>query len=162
MLGRAAAHPGRRFLGFEVKRELCRDVAKEIEAAGLANVWISDDDARWALPQLDLAGRVAVVHVLYPDPWWKRRHHAKRLFRLPFVAMVHDLLAPGGLLHVRSDVAGYAQLVEQVVADHGGFSANDPSLAALFAADPPTRREAFCRSVGRPYWVLCFAALRAE
>lgn len=159
LLGRAAAHPERRFLGFEVKRELCCEVVRRVEATGLKNVWISDDDARWALPQLDLAGQVAVVHVLYPDPWWKRRHHAKRLFRLPFVEMVHELLAPGGLLHVRSDVAGYAQLVEQVVAEHGGFSANDPGLAALFADDPPTRREAFCRSVGRPYWVLCFTAL---
>lgn len=159
LLGRATAHPERRFLGFEVKRELCRDVVRAIEAAGLRNVWISDDDARWALPQLDLCGRVAVVHVLYPDPWWKRRHHAKRLFRLPFVELVHSLLEPGGLLHVRTDVEGYAQLIEQVVAEHGGFSANVPTLAEPFAADPPTRREAFCRSIGRPYSVMCFRAV---
>lgn len=160
LLGRAAAHPERRFLGFEVKRDLCQDVVRAIEAAGLRNVWISDDDARWALPQLDLAGRVAVVHVLYPDPWWKRRHHAKRLFRLPFVALVHSLLEPGGLLHVRTDVEGYAELIRAVVAEHGGFSANDPALAELFSADPPTRREAFCRSIGRPYWVMGFKALK--
>lgn len=159
LLGRAAAHPERRFLGFEVKRDLCQDVVRAIEAAGLGNVWISDDDARWALPQLDLTGRVAVLHVLYPDPWWKRRHHAKRLFRLPFVALVHSLLEPGGLLHVRTDVEGYAELIQQVVTEHGGFSANDPALAKLFSADPPTRREAFCRSIGRPYWVMAFKRL---
>lgn len=156
LLGRAAAHPEQRFLGFEVKRELCQDVAQRIEAAHVANVWISDDDARWALPQLDLASQVAVIHVLYPDPWWKRRHHAKRLFRLPFVQMAHDLLTPGGLLHVRSDVAGYAQLVAQVVAEHGGFSTNDPTLVLPFAADPPTRREAYCRRIDRPFWVMGF------
>lgn len=159
LLGRAAAHPERRFLGFEVKRDLCQDVVRAIEAARLRNVWISDDDARWALPQLDLTGRVAVVHVLYPDPWWKRRHHAKRLFRFPFVALVHSLLEPGGLLHVRTDVEGYAELIQQVVTEHGGFSANDPALADRFSADPPTRREAFCRSIGRPYWVMAFKRL---
>ncbi len=66
--------------------------------------------------------------MLYPDPWWKRRHQVKRLFTLPFLDLVHDLLAPGGLLHVRSDVEGYAEYIEQVVAEHGGFTANDPAL----------------------------------
>ena len=156
LLGRAEANSGRRFLGFEVKRDLCRGVVKQVQRAGLENVWISDDDARWALPQLDLAGQVGVIHVLYPDPWWKRRHQVKRLFTLPFLDLVHELLAPGGLLHVRTDVEGYAQLVEQVVAEHGGFSVNDPALAAAFDADPPTRREAYCREINRPFWLLAF------
>ncbi|MEI2688418.1 MAG: hypothetical protein V9H69_01370 [Anaerolineae bacterium] len=159
LLGRAGAHPERRFLGFEVKRDLCRLVIRPIQRAGLGNVWISDDDARWALPQLGLAGRVEVVHVLYPDPWWKRRHQVKRLFSLPFLDLVHGLLAPGGLLHVRSDVEGYIQLVGQVVAEHGGFSASELALAAAFDADPPTRREAYCREINRPFWILGFRKL---
>jgi tRNA (guanine-N7-)-methyltransferase len=157
LLGRAGANAGRRFLGFEVKRDLCRGVIKQVQRAGLENVWISDDDARWALPQLELAGRVDVIHVLYPDPWWKRRHQVKRLFTLPFLDLVHELLVPGGMLHVRSDVEGYAQLIEQVVAEHAGFSANDPTLAAPFDADPPTRREAYCREIKRPFWMLGFS-----
>ncbi|HNS03526.1 MAG TPA: hypothetical protein PKM78_14225 [Anaerolineae bacterium] len=156
LAGRAQAQAERRFLGFEVKRDLCRLAIRSLLQAGLDNVWISDDDARWALPQLGLDGRVAVIHVLYPDPWWKRRHQVKRLFSLPFLDLVHQLLIPGGLLHVRSDVEGYAQLIQQVVAEHGGFSANDPALAAPFDADPPTRREAYCREIDRPYWVLGF------
>jgi tRNA (guanine-N7-)-methyltransferase len=156
LLGRAEANAGRRFLGFEVKRDLCRGVVRQVQRAGLKNVWISDDDARWALPQLGLAGRVDVIHVLYPDPWWKRRHQVKRLFSLPFLDLAHELLAPGGLLHVRSDVAGYAQLIEQVAAEHGGFSTNDPAKAAAFDADPPTRREAYCREINRPFWLLGF------
>jgi tRNA (guanine-N7-)-methyltransferase len=159
LLGRSQAQPGRRFLGFEVKRDLCRSVVKQVQGAGLGNVWISDDDARWALPQLELIGQVGVIHVLYPDPWWKRRHQVKRLFTLPFLDLVHELLIPGGLLHVRSDVEGYAQLIVQVVAEHGGFSANDPVLAAPFDADPPTQREAYCRQINRPFWVLGFRRL---
>lgn len=159
LLGRAGANPERRFLGFEVKRDLCRGLVQQVQQAGLRNVWISDDDARWALPQLELAGRVNVIHVLYPDPWWKRRHQVKRLFSLPFLDLVHDLLAPGGLLHVRSDVEGYAQFIEQVVAEHAGFTPNESALAARFDADPPTRREAYCREINRPYWLLGFAKL---
>ncbi|HSN78200.1 MAG TPA: hypothetical protein VL334_24275 [Anaerolineae bacterium] len=159
MVGRAGANLGRRFVGFEVKRDLCRGLVKQVQRAGLENVWISDDDARWALPQLELACRVDVIHVLYPDPWWKRRHQVKRLFTLPFLDLMHELLAPDGLLHVRSDVEGYAQYIEQVVAEHGGFAANDPAQAALFDADPPTRREAYCREINRPFWILGFRKL---
>lgn len=159
LLGRAEVNPARRFLGFEVKRDLCRSVVKQVQRAGLENVWISDDDARWALPQLELAGRVDVIHVLYPDPWWKRRHQVKRLFTLPFLDLVTELLTPGGLLHVRTDVEGYAHLVEQVTAEHGGFFANDPAMAAPFDADPPTRREAYCREIDRPFWLLGFRKL---
>ncbi len=159
LVGRSRANPERRFLGFEVKRDLCRVVIKQVQRAGLENVWISDDDARWALPQLGLAGRVDVIHVLYPDPWWKRRHQVKRLFSLPFLDLVHELLASDGLLHVRTDVEGYAQLIEQVVAAHGGFSANQSALAAPFDADPPTRREAYCREISRPFWLLGFRRL---
>ena len=162
LVGRARAQPGRRFLGFEVKRDLCRLVVRSIQQAGLDNLWISDDDARWALPQLGLAGRVDVIHVLYPDPWWKRRHQVKRLFSLPFLDLVHELLVPGGVLHVRTDVEGYAQLIQQVVAEHGGFGANDPALAAPFDADPPTRREAYCREIDRPFWVLGFRSQGLE
>jgi tRNA (guanine-N7-)-methyltransferase len=162
LLGRAQAQAGRRFLGFEVKRDLCRLVVRSILQAGLGNAWISDDDARWALPQLELAGRVDVIHVLYPDPWWKRRHQVKRLFSLPFLDLVHELLVSGGLLHVRTDVEGYAHLIEQVVGEHGGFAANDPALAAPFDADPPTRREAYCREINRPFWLLGFCKRQSD
>ncbi len=157
LLGRAAANVERRFLGFEVKRDLCRGLIPQIQKRELTNLWICDDDARWALPQLDLDGRVDVVHILYPDPWWKKRHQVKRLFNLPFVELLHELLTPGGLLHVRSDVEGYAGYIEQSVAEHGGFSDNDPTLTTLFDENPPTRREAYCREIGRPFWVMCFA-----
>lgn len=156
LLGRSLAQAGRRFLGFEVKRDLCRAVVRTAQAADQENLWISDDDARWALPQLDLAGRVAGIHVLYPDPWWKRRHQVKRLFTLPFLDLIHSLLLPGGLLHVRSDVEGYAAYIGELVHQHGGFDAGELSLAAQFDADPPTRREAFCRSIDRPFWMMAF------
>ncbi len=156
MMGRSAAHRERRFLGFEVKRDLCRSVVRETLTGGQDNLWISDDDARWALPQLELAGQVDVIHVLYPDPWWKRRHQVKRVFTLPFLDLVHELLIPGGLLHARSDVEGYAEYIEELVGEHSGFSASDSALATQFDADPPTRREAYCRNIDRPFWVMAF------
>ena len=157
LLGRAAAQTERRFLGFEVKRDLCATLARQLQTAALGHVWISDDDARWALPQLALAGRVAVIHILYPDPWWKRRHQVKRLFSPPFAHLLHGLLASNGLLHVRTDVEGYAALVAEVLAAHGGFTPNTPAWAEPFNADPPTQREAYCRQIARPFWLMGFA-----
>ena len=57
---------------------------------------------------------------------------------------------------VRSDVEGYAGYIEQSVAEHGGFSANDPTLATSFDENPPTRREAYCREIGRPFFIMVF------
>ena len=100
----------------------------------------------------DRTTRVGSAH-----PWWKKRHQVKRLFNPPFVELLHELLTLGGLLHVRSDVEGYAEFIEQAVKEHGGFSVNDPTLATPFDENPPTRREAYCREIGRPFWVMCFA-----
>ncbi|MEA3337693.1 MAG: hypothetical protein U9R25_17490 [Chloroflexota bacterium] len=156
MLGRASADPNRHFLGFEVKRHLCRGITRHVEQRGLNNLWISDDDARWALPQLNLLAKVDVIHVLYPDPWWKRKHRARRLFTEPVAALFHDQLGPDGILHIRSDVEGYARLIEEILAIHGGFTPNDPALARSFDADPATRREAFCQSINRPFRIMAF------
>ena len=93
---------------------------------------------------------------IYTKPLCPYCIRAKRLFKPSFVALVHELLAPRGILHVRTDVEGYAQLIEESMADHSGFAPNDPTLASLFEADPPTRREAFCLSINRPIWIQVF------
>ena len=49
---------------------------------------------------------VAAVHVYFPDPWWKTRHHKRRVFTPEFAALVAGVLRPGGVLHIATDVGG--------------------------------------------------------
>jgi tRNA (guanine-N7-)-methyltransferase len=71
MLDRTQRFPDRLFLGYEVRTKSVRLSLKRVARLGLDNLWISDDDARVNLPAVIPDGRIDIVHVLFPDPWWK-------------------------------------------------------------------------------------------
>ena len=161
LLDRAVRHPDRLLIGYETKTKATRLMLERIEraqrrpAAHLAPLWLSDDDARFNLPRVIPDGRVAVFHILFPDPWWKTQHMVKRLFSPPFVDLLAARLQPGGLLHFKSDVAEYGELVRYLVEGHAGFGPHDPDLAHQLGECAPTHREHWCRVHGKPvysYW----------
>ncbi len=152
----AQKHPHRHFLAFEVKWKLVREMVQRIEALGIGNLWVSDDDARFDLPRLLQPNSVDVFHILFPDPWWKPKHQARRLFVPPFVDVLALLLKPGGILRVATDVPGYAQVIQEVVEAHPDFLPSQPDLAQRFAQAAPTSRQAFCDEIGRPYTYFYF------
>ena len=147
----AAQHPERHFLAFEVKWKAMRRIAERAAQRGIDNLWISDDDARYDLPRLLGPESVEVFHILFPDPWWKPKHQARRIFTPPFLDVLAILLKPGGILRVATDVPGYAEYIRDLVEGHPAFLPNDPALAQRFATAAPTARQAFCDEIGRPY-----------
>ena len=100
-----------------------------LNVSSLENLWVSDDDVRFNMPLVVEDGRLAAVHVLFPDPWWKPQHHVKRLFSPPFVDLLAAKLQSGGLLHFKSDVQEYGEFVRYLVEGNGAFMAHDPALA---------------------------------
>ncbi len=159
---RATRHPERHFLAFEVKWKLVRDLVQQVQAAGLENLWVSDDDARFDLPRLLTPNSVDVFHILFPDPWWKPKHQPRRLFAPPFVDVLALLLKPAGILRIATDVPGYAEVITEVVEAHPDFSPHNPDLAALFADAAPTSRQVFCDKIGRPYQFFFFTKTPAK
>ena len=87
---------------------------------GLANVRIAETDVWDVLDRLP-GGSIAAVRALFPDPWPKRRHRARRLVQAPFVARLADLLADGGWFHLATDWEDYAAGVVEVLAADGRF-----------------------------------------
>jgi len=156
ILDRARKHPDRHFLSFEVKWKLVRDMVLQAQREDIDNLWASDDDARFDLPRLLPPNSVDVFHILFPDPWWKPRHQARRLFVPPFVDVLALLLKPGGILRAATDVPGYAEVMQEVVETHPDFLRHNPDLAAEFADAAPTSRQAFCDKIGRPYQFFYF------
>jgi len=152
----AAKHPHRHFLAFEVKWKLVRDMTLRAQRRGIENLWVSDDDARFDLLRLLPPNSVDVFHILFPDPWWKPKHQARRLFVPPFVDVLALLLKPGGVLRAATDVPGYAEVIQEVVEAHPDFLPHNPALAAQFADAAPTSRQAFCDKIGRPYQYFYF------
>jgi tRNA (guanine-N7-)-methyltransferase len=125
LLGMAQRHPERNFLGTERLLGRVEKVSKAIARAGLTNCRIlrleSYYTAKWILP----IASASVVHILFPDPWPKRQHHDRRLFQDEFMAALHQVLAPGGEVRIKTDVKPYFLHIEKVLARATGFERLD-------------------------------------
>src|SRR5690606_30119542 len=104
----ALARPGDNFLGVEVFNSGVGAMLKRIEASQLQNVRIIQHDAVEVLRDMITAGSLAGVHIYFPDPWPKKRHHKRRLVQPPFVQLLASRLAPGGYIHCATDWEHYA------------------------------------------------------
>jgi tRNA (guanine-N7-)-methyltransferase len=156
LLDRALRHPERLLIGYETKTKATRLCLQRIERLGIPNLWLSDDDCRFNLPRVIPDGRVEVVHILFPDPWWKEQHRVKRLFSPPFVDLLAAKLRPGGLLFFKSDVQEYGELVRYLVEGHPAFTPHEPAQAPRIGEHLPTQREFWCRQHNLPVWTYYF------
>ena len=91
-------------------------LSERVAQRGLSNVRLACADARALLQSSIPEASVAAVHVYFPDPWWKTRHHKRRVFTAEFAAQCVRVLTPGGVLSFASDVEAYAQTVYELVA----------------------------------------------
>lgn len=131
----AAAHPQNDYLGIEVHTPGVGSLLKEIALRELTNLRVVQHDAvevvRDMLPEASLAG----IHIYFPDPWPKKRHHKRRLVQPPFVALLALRLAPGGYIHCATDWEEYAQQMLEVL----GAEPLLANTAAGFAPRPDYR-----------------------
>jgi len=105
----ALARPDDNFLGVEVFNAGVGAMLKRIEASQLTNVRIVQHDAVEVVRDMIAPDVLAGVHVYFPDPWHKTRHHKRRLIQPPFVALLASRIAPGGYLHCATDWQPYAE-----------------------------------------------------
>jgi tRNA (guanine-N7-)-methyltransferase len=118
LLTESAAHPDVNYLGVEIERKYQLYTATRLAKRGRPNVRVACADARLLLRDRVAGGSVRAVHVYFPDPWWKKRHHKRRVFTAEFVAEVARVLAPGGRLLAATDVPEYAAVVAELVPAH--------------------------------------------
>lgn len=111
----AAAQPGVDFLGVEVHEPGVGALLKRIGEMGLSNLRIVRHDAVEVLQQMIAPDSLDAVHVFFPDPWPKKRHHKRRLIQPPLVALIASRLVPGGVLHCATDWEPYAEQMLQVL-----------------------------------------------
>ncbi len=107
----AKARPDVDFLALDVHAPGVGGLLKRIAEGGLTNVRVMKHDAVDVVAAMIPPGSLAGVHVFFPDPWPKKRHHKRRLLTPPFTHELALRLAPGGCLHVATDWEEYAQEV---------------------------------------------------
>jgi tRNA (guanine-N7-)-methyltransferase len=108
----------RDFLGIEIATKYARFVAARLAQRGLRNAIMLHGDALRAFRELFETDSLAAVHVYFPDPWWKKRHHKRRVMTEAFVQDVTRTLVPGAALHFWTDVEDYFEASLALLAEH--------------------------------------------
>jgi len=152
----AQAHPAVDYLGIEVHLPGVGALLQRIDALALANVRVIRHDAVEVVDAMIAPGALAAVHVYFPDPWPKKRHHKRRLLNAPFVHSLALRLAPGGYLHVATDWAPYADEVLATLAAEPLLANAAAGFAPRPAWRPQTKFELRGRRLGHDVFDLLF------
>jgi tRNA (guanine-N7-)-methyltransferase len=149
----ASADPDRDYLAIEVHTPGVGNLLALAGEAGLRNVRVAVGDAMELLRRLP-PGSLDAVHVFFPDPWPKARHHKRRLIQPGNLAVLRDRLRPGGTLHCATDWAHYAEAMAAVLRADPGFVNGYDGYAPRPAHRPVTRFERRAMQAGRPIFDL--------
>ena len=156
----ARAHPEVNFLGIEVFAAGVGALLKRIDEFQLTNVRIVHHDAVDVVRDMIELDSLAGVHIYFPDPWQKKRHHKRRLVAQPFIGMLASRIAPGGYLHCATDWEDYALQMLDVLATEPRLAntAQDYAPAAVnpLAERPTTKFHARGERLGHGVWDLIF------
>ena len=120
----AAANPSKNFLGIERMPGRVRSACRKIEGGGLRNARVLEIEISYAVRHLLPAASVDVFHLMFPDPWPKRRHSTRRVFTVDLLAAAHRALVPAGTLRIATDQTEYFEEIERVAGRSPGFAAN--------------------------------------
>ncbi len=158
LLTSAANHPEINHIGIEVHDPGIGHLLMLLERAGLDNVRLIARDAVEVLDRQLADASIDVIRIFFPDPWPKKRHHKRRLLQPPFIAALARVLAPGGLLHIATDWASYAEHTTDIMAASDHFEALTAAAAASvpLSARPPTKFERRGRTLGHEVWDLYY------
>jgi tRNA (guanine-N7-)-methyltransferase len=120
LLEEARARPEVNFFGIEYARWFWRYASDRLRRHGCTNTRTVRAEASYFLHEFVYDASVSVMHIYFPDPWPKKRHHKRRLIQAPFVQReVIRALAPGGRLQVVTDHAEYYEQIDEVIGASG-------------------------------------------
>ncbi|MEZ6123445.1 MAG: tRNA (guanosine(46)-N7)-methyltransferase TrmB [Planctomycetaceae bacterium] len=150
----ACNHPNVNFLGLEIDYREGRRAAMRLKKQNLPNARIVGGDCNILLNKMIDRHSVQAAHVYFPDPWWKKKHHKRRLFTDEFVQTLADVVQYEGHVHSWSDVAEYFEVIREVMDAHPQFESQPPpeQRHATHDMDYQTSFERKKRKLGLPIY----------
>jgi tRNA (guanine-N7-)-methyltransferase len=148
----AASCPDADFIGVEVHTPGVGALLKSIGEEKLSNLRIVKHDAVEVLQDMIPDGSLYGVHIFFPDPWHKARHHKRRLIQPPLVALIVKKLANGGYLHCATDWENYADQIKDVLGRTSSLVMAPASRQNPLLARPATKFEARGVRLGHGVW----------
>ena len=159
----AQAHPEFDCLGVEVHKPGVGHLLLGADTHGLSNLRIVCHDAVEVLQRQLAPGSVQLVHVFFPDPWPKKRHHKRRLIQPEFVELLARVLAPNGTLRLATDWEHYAMHMREVLDASASFVNESPETGFVARSEerPITRFERRGHRLGHGVWDLSYRRVTA-
>lgn len=152
----AAENPHIDYLGIEVHTPGVGALLKRIGELHLSNLRIVQHDALEVVQHMLQAASLDGVHIFFPDPWPKKRHHKRRLVQPAFVQILTTRLKPGGYLHLATDWEDYAKQMLAVLNATTGLSNTAEGYAPRPHYRPLTKFEQRGLRLGHGVWDLLF------
>ncbi len=152
----AQSLPNTHFLAVDVHRPGVGSLLKRIDESGVKNIRVLRHDAVEVVTHLLVPGSLDGVHLFFPDPWPKKRHHKRRLVQPDFVKQLVDRLKPGGYVHMATDWEEYAQHMLQVLQAEPGLQNTSDTFSVRPAYRPLTKFEQRGLRLGHGVWDLIF------
>lgn len=156
----AANHPENDYLGVEVHTPGVGALLKRIGEAGLDNVRIIQHDVVDVLQHMLPAACLDGVHIYFPDPWPKKKHHKRRLVQSEFIRLLAAKLKSGGYLHLATDWENYAQQMLEVLSQESALANSCTGFTPRPAYRPLTKFERRGLKLGHGVWDLLFLKRR--
>jgi tRNA (guanine-N7-)-methyltransferase len=152
----AAENPESDYVAIEVHAPGVGSLLRRVDEEGLTNVRVVQRDAFEVLRDMVPTGSLAGIHVFFPDPWPKKRHHKRRLVQPAFAELAASRLARGGRLHVATDWQEYADQILAVLSAVPGLANTVAGFAPRPAWRPETKFEQRGRRLGHGVWDVLF------
>jgi len=152
----ARRHPEWNVLGLEIREVLIERLTAAAVAQRLTNVRALLANANLHLHRLVPAHSVVFVALNFPDPWYKKRHHKRRVVRADWIQLLADKLLPGGELHISSDFEPLAREIDRLLRSAPGFVSPDDGFAPHNTTGIVSERESKHLRRGDPIYRLRF------
>ncbi len=153
----AKENSDRRVLGFELSAISVEKLIKRVKREGLKNVHCARIDAYWGFYLLLEDGSVSRIHMNYPDPWFKKRHHKRRLTKKENLYIFARKLEMGGEILIRTDYLPFAEFTIEQAEDLGFF---EVSLRRVSVGEPLTKYERRWLEMGKDLYELVLRKVR--
>lgn len=163
LLAFAQSHPEFDCIGVEVHPPGVGRLMIEAQRAGATNIRIINHDAVEALERGFPPASLELMHIFFPDPWPKKRHHKRRLIQPSFVELIARVLKPGSLLRLATDWEPYALHMRETIdaSPHFDNLAGADGFVARSTERPLTRFERRGQRLGHGVWDLCYRRTEA-
>ncbi len=152
----AAANPQQDYIGIEVHTPGVGSLLKQIDALRLSNLRVIQNDAVAVLEKMIAPASLAGIHIFFPDPWPKKRHHKRRLIQPAFTTLAATRLQAGGYIHAATDWQEYAEQILAVFGAAAELENTANGFALRPAYRPQTKFETRGLKLGHGVWDIVF------